>query len=98
MFWLTVQNLEDKENKILHVNFNLYNFFIPDFSSKLLEMQEWLLPFKTVTDLTQDGVAAVVGHLKQYTEDLQKVPRGLITTMRTLRYISIAPENPYSDG
>lgn len=68
-----------------------------DFSSKLLEMQEWLLPFKTVTDLTQDGVAAVVGHLKQYTEDLQKVPRSLITTMRTLRYISIAPENPYPD-
>lgn len=61
-------------------------------------MQEWLLPFKTVTDLTQDGVAAVVGHLKQYTEDLQKVPRGLITTMRTLHYISIAPENPYPDG
>ncbi|XP_056008740.1 protein virilizer homolog isoform X5 [Ostrea edulis] len=68
-----------------------------DFSSKLLEMQEWLLPFKTVTDLTQDGVAAVVGHLKQYTEDLQKVPRGLITTMRILRHMAIAPENFYPD-
>ncbi|XP_078337705.1 protein virilizer homolog isoform X3 [Crassostrea virginica] len=68
-----------------------------DFSSKLLEMQEWLLPLKTVTDLTQDGAGALVGHLKQYTEDLQKVPRGLITTMRILRYISIAPENPYPD-
>jgi hypothetical protein len=61
-------------------------------------MQEWLLPFKTVTDLSQDGVAAVVGHLKQYTEDLQKVPRGLITTMRILQHMAIAPENLYPDG
>ena len=78
---------------------NLQHVFIfVDFSSKLLEMQEWLLPLKTVTDLTQDGAGALVGHLKQYTKDLQKVPRGLITTMRILRYISIAPENPYPDG
>ena len=69
-----------------------------DFSSKLLEMQEWLQPVKSIPSLTYDGIAAAVTQLKQYTEDMQKVPRGLITTMRILRSLSVAPHRKYPDG
>ncbi|KAK3085549.1 hypothetical protein FSP39_005168 [Pinctada imbricata] len=68
-----------------------------DFSSKLLEMQEWLQPVKAITDLTYEGVSQAVTQLKQYTEDLHKIPRGLITTMRILRQLAITPYRKYPD-
>ena len=61
-------------------------------------MQEWLQPVKSIPSLTYDGIAAAVTQLKQYTEDMQKVPRGLITTMRILRSLSVAPHRKYPDG
>ncbi|XP_071177036.1 protein virilizer homolog isoform X2 [Mytilus edulis] len=68
-----------------------------DYSSKLLELQEWLAPIKYITSYNYDGVSSAVQQLKQVVEGMQKIPRPLITTCRILRHMTIPKETEYPE-
>lgn len=73
-------------------------FMFLDFSSRLSELQEWLSPLKSLTSYNCEGVAAAVGQLKHFGEDLQKIPRSLVTVVRVLKEMTVPPDTRYPDG
>ncbi|KAJ8303301.1 hypothetical protein KUTeg_019697 [Tegillarca granosa] len=68
-----------------------------DFSSRLSELQEWLSPLKSLTSYNCEGVSAAVSQLKHLGEDLQKIPRSLVTVIRVLKEMTVPPETRYPD-
>lgn len=63
-----------------------------------MELQDWLAPTKKITAYNYEGLEAVIELLKQYNEDISKLPRGLVTTLRVLVHLAIPPENPFQEG
>ncbi|BFZ19611.1 hypothetical protein BsWGS_22649 [Bradybaena similaris] len=53
-------------------------------SAKMTQLQEWLAPVKKVTSFDLDGLSSMISQLKVYTDDVKKVPPGLITTIRMI--------------
>uniref|UniRef100_A0A0B7AVR5 Virilizer N-terminal domain-containing protein n=1 Tax=Arion vulgaris TaxID=1028688 RepID=A0A0B7AVR5_9EUPU len=53
-------------------------------STKLNQLQEWLTPVKKVTSFDLDGLPSMISQLKSYTDDVKKVPPGLITVIRMI--------------
>lgn len=76
----------------------MHFFMLSDFSSRLSELQEWLSPLKSLTSYNCEGVAAAVGQLKHFGEDLQKIPRSLVTVVRVLKEMTVPPDTRYPDG
>ncbi|XP_064611731.1 protein virilizer homolog [Liolophura sinensis] len=68
-----------------------------DVSSKILELQDWLAPTKKITVYSYEGLEPVIELLKQYNEDISKLPRGLVTTLRVLTHLAIPVENPFQE-
>ncbi|OWF41313.1 Protein virilizer-like [Mizuhopecten yessoensis] len=66
-----------------------------DYSSKLLDLNEWLSPLKSITSYNHEGVASAIIQLRLHADNLQKIPRPLVTVVRILRHMSIAPERNY---
>ncbi|KAK0061734.1 protein virilizer, partial [Biomphalaria pfeifferi] len=56
-------------------------------STKLSQLQEWLAPAKKVTSFDLDGLPSIISQLKQYTDDVKKVPPGLITIVRMIYFL-----------
>jgi hypothetical protein len=72
--------------------------FILEYSSKILELQEWLYPIKHITSYNYDGVSSAVLQLKQIADGIQKIPRPLITTCRILKHMTIQSDREYPNG
>lgn len=51
------------------------------------QLQEWLAPAKKVTSFDLDGLPSIISQLKQYTDDVKKVPPGLITIVRMIYFL-----------
>lgn len=65
---------------------------------KVSELQEWLQPLKQIAAFNFDSstVQELVLQLKQYTDDMSEIPKGLVTVVRILKYMAIGPE--YKDA
>ena len=61
---------------------------------RLGELQEWLQPIKNILAFSSDSstVLELVSQLKQYNEEVLDLPKGMVTVLRLLKYISIPPE------
>ncbi|XP_005092655.1 protein virilizer homolog [Aplysia californica] len=53
-------------------------------STKLTQLQEWLLPTKSLTSYDLDGLPAMIAQMKLFADDVKKVPPGLITVLRII--------------
>lgn len=71
---------------------------LSEFSSKLSRLKEWLTPLRSLTHYTHEGLPALIEQMKSFADDILKLPRGLITVLRVLRNLCIAPPNEYPDG
>ncbi|CAG5120026.1 unnamed protein product, partial [Candidula unifasciata] len=68
-------------------------------SAKLTQLQEWLAPVKKVSSFDLDGLASMISQLKSYTDDVKKVPPGLITVIRMIySLVSEAASNASVDN
>lgn len=63
---------------------NLFVYPPTGTSTKLTQLQEWLAPVKKVTSFDLDGLPAMISQLKQFSDDVKKVPPGLITIVRMI--------------
>lgn len=63
---------------------------------RMFELSEWLLPLKTVSVFDESSLSALVSCLKQYNDEITDLPKGLVTVMRILYSLAIAP--PRDDG
>ena len=61
---------------------------------KVAELQEWLQPMKSIVAFNIDAatVQELVLQLKQYTDDMSEIPKGVVTILRILKYMAIGPE------
>ena len=58
------------------------------------ELHDWLAPLKRIgPTFLSDGptVTELVAQLRQYSDEVADMPKGLVTTLRVLRHIAIAP-------
>ncbi|KAH3771868.1 hypothetical protein DPMN_173197 [Dreissena polymorpha] len=67
------------------------------FSNKLSRLKEWLLPLKAIRQFSHEGLSAIVEQLMAYKDDILKLPRGLITVLRVLRHLCIAPTEDFPE-
>ncbi|XP_052231908.1 protein virilizer homolog isoform X2 [Dreissena polymorpha] len=68
-----------------------------EFSNKLSRLKEWLLPLKAIRQFSHEGLSAIVEQLMAYKDDILKLPRGLITVLRVLRHLCIAPTEDFPE-
>ena len=62
------------------------------------ELHDWLMPLKRVgPTFVSDAVMVteLVTQIRQYSDEVADMPKGLVTALRVLHYIAIAP--PTSD-
>jgi len=58
------------------------------------ELHDWLAPLKRIgPEFLSDSptVIELVAQLRQYSDEVADMPKGLVTTLRVLRHIAIAP-------
>ncbi|WAR13260.1 VIR-like protein [Mya arenaria] len=68
-----------------------------EFSSKLARLKEWLLPLKSLTIFSHNGLPAIIEQLMVLKNDVLKLPRGLITVLRILKNLAVAPQNDFPE-
>lgn len=63
---------------------------------KVTELQDWLAPLKKVPMFNYDpvNITELVKLLKQYADEVTDLPKGIVTTVRILKHLSIEPANP----
>jgi len=61
---------------------------------KVTELQDWLLPIKQILVFNFDSaiIQELVTQLKQYSDEVADLPKGMITTLRILKHLTIAPD------
>ena len=84
--------------KKVHCSVTKRTYNISEFNSKISRLKEWLGPLRSLTHYTQEGLPVIIEQMKSFTEDILKLPRGLITVLRILRHLCIAPPNEYPEG
>ncbi len=60
-------------------------------ADRIMEIGEWLAPLKKVTTFDIDCLPELIASLKQYHDDILDMPKGLITTLRLIKYLAIDP-------
>ena len=64
-------------------------------ADKLSEIQDYLLPVKKYQSFEHDNMTDLISQLKHYSDDILELPKGLVTVLRILRQLCIAPEKSH---
>ena len=55
------------------------------------DVLDWLQPLKSVSNFTHTNLPELISQLKQYADDISELPKGLITVLRIIQHLAIAP-------
>lgn len=72
--------------------------FSVEFNSKLSKLKEWLSPLNTIPVLNIEALPGMIEQLKNFADDILKLPRGLVILLRILKHLAVAPPNDYPEG
>ena len=73
------------------------NLFVPGghgsakMVDKLSEIQDYLAPIKKSPSYTNENIGELITLLKKYNEDILELPKGLVTVLRLLKQLCLAP-------
>jgi hypothetical protein len=69
-------------------------------NDRLTELHDWLAPIKQLPVIQSDTetITELVGQLRQYSEEVTDLPKGIITVLRILQHLAIAPVSPDDSG
>ncbi|KAG1683645.1 Protein virilizer [Nymphon striatum] len=76
----------------------LLNILMEEPSSKLNEIAQWMSPIKTVTKYSAADVESLMNIIKRCSENVTKVSPELVTSLRILQYLCIAPDENVSEN
>ena len=78
---------------------DIFCFCVPDQPSKLSELGDWLAPLKKLpAQLDSETIPELVRHLKQYSDDVLDLPKGLVVCVRILHHLVIQPQHEHVEG
>ena len=66
-------------------------------SERMAELSEWLMPLQKIPTFDETQIPTLVACLKQYNEEVTDLPKGLVTVMRILHSLAIAPQSQEND-
>lgn len=82
--------------------FNVYSYIesVTKMNERVTELHDWLAPIKQspVIQSESETVTELVGQLRQYSEEVADLPKGIITVLRILRHLAIAPGSHDDSG
>lgn len=69
-------------------------------NDRLTELHDWLAPIKQIPVIQYDTetITELVSQLRQYSEEVSDLPKGIITVLRLLQHLAIAPIGPEDSG
>ena len=80
-------------NSFIH-SFGVSELSVGKVSEHVSELHDWLAPLKRIgsTFLSDAGtVGELVAQLRQYSDEVADMPKGLVTVLRVLHYVTVAP-------
>ena len=64
-------------------------------AEKVNELHEWMTPLGKLPSLSwEDNIEALMTQLKDYSKEIDEIPKGLVTTLRILQHLAV----PQSDN
>ena len=66
----------------------------------VVELHDWLVPIKTITQFSSDSdtINELSRQLRQYSEEVSDLPKGLVTVLRIMQHLAIAPSSSNESG
>lgn len=93
--WSTIISNQEKSNILGIVN---YNYVVEELSAPLGSVMEWLEPYKELSKLDYSCSAALAKSFHSYVEQLPKIEVGLVSCLRVMCKIALAPDNKDVSG
>ena len=69
-------------------------------NDRVSELHDWLAPIKQIPVISSDfeTITELAKQLRQYSEEVSDLPKGLITVLRIMQHLAIAPTSPEDLG